>query len=247
VQRTSRAKRKRCLAPRFPIHASKAACEPLSSRVPTEPLPSCPRFVGGRRRGEYRTRSIARSPARTIVTCPIPRRGCPVLPPEGWGVDRPALPADSVPPVEHRVAGADLGAPSGCVVSERTQMSSKTPRGSAASSTVFFLEKILVVSGVTARSRAASPTKRGQNCIASQAIIEDLHFEKGTSQPYPRRAPSWRGSRTIGRLRCSIARGTCIRGCSHKSPSRVRFPANRTTYAAASISQIDPFETSAGP
>jgi hypothetical protein len=38
---------------------------------------------------------------------------------------------------------------------------------------------------VAARGRAASPTKRGQNCIASQAIIEKLHFEKGTSQRYP--------------------------------------------------------------
>ena len=47
-------------------------------------------------------------------------------------------------------------------------------------------------SGVAARGRAASPTKRGQNCIVLQTIIENLHFEKGTGQRYPRCAPSGR-------------------------------------------------------
>jgi hypothetical protein len=77
--------------------------------------------------------------------------------------------------------------------------SSKTPRGERRQLHCFLFGKILIASGVAVRSRAASPTKRGQNCIASQAIIE----KSGTHA-----ARLLVGSRTIGRLRCSIARGT---------------------------------------
>ena len=59
-----------------------------------------PRFVGGARRGGYRDAcSIARSLRGLLDACSIPRRGHPI--PDG-ACDRPALPADPVPPVEHR-------------------------------------------------------------------------------------------------------------------------------------------------
>ena len=63
-------------------------------------------------------------------------------------------------------------------------MSSKTPRGSRQLHW-FLLEEIDVTSGVTARSWAAGPTKRGQNCVVLQMISEETDFEKGTSQWYP--------------------------------------------------------------
>src|SRR5262249_5405326 len=87
VQRTSRAKRKRCLAPRF--HHSSApfgtgslasAQQPGSFRNPCLPSPSLSEGDAG---GEYRPRSIARSPCEDYrATYDTPAEG-PRAPPEG--------------------------------------------------------------------------------------------------------------------------------------------------------------------
>ena len=54
--------------------------------------------------------------------------------------------------------------------------------------------------------RAASPTKRGWNCIVLQAIIQSAYFEKGTSQRYPSCVPCWqaRGLSDGFAVRCLI-------------------------------------------
>jgi hypothetical protein len=182
VQQTSRAKRKRCLAPRFHHSFPSGLARLRALSFLQNPLPTAPALSEGD--AEVSIAFDSPEPREDYRdTHDIPPRVPPCPPPEGASTVRRCRPTPCRQ-LSTAVAGADQGAPSRCLGSERTSRSSKTPRGSAASSTVSFLEKSLLPvewrRGVGRQARQSG----GRIVLLYDRLSKTCILKRGTSQRY---------------------------------------------------------------